>query len=134
MFKYLEKRKVWLVYVPLAVYWLMLIIGTSLPLNRLPTIGLSDKISHLLAYFGLSVLLNLTLIYQRKSKFLFDKAGWVAILICLVYGVVDELHQMFVPGRLADTLDWLADSTGTIFGVLFLNFLINWLKYKPEFR
>ena len=121
-------------YVPLAVYWLMLIVGTSLPLNRLPTIGLSDKISHLLAYFGLSVLLNLTLIYQRKSKFLFDKAGWVAILICLVYGVVDELHQMFVPGRLADTLDWLADSTGTIFGVLFLNFLINWLKYKPEFR
>lgn len=112
----------------------MLIVGTSLPVDRLPLIGLSDKLNHLFAYFGLSILLNLTLIYQRKSRFLFDKASLVAIIICLFYGVVDELHQILIPGRFADTYDWIADSLGTLIGVLVLNFLINQLKYQPEFK
>lgn len=134
MFKYLEKRKVWLVYVPLAIYWLILIVGTSLPIDRMPIIGLSDKLNHLVAYFGLAILLNLTLIYQRKSRLFFDKASLVTIIICLFYGVVDELHQILIPGRFADTYDWIADSLGTLIGVLVLNFLINQLKYQPEFK
>jgi len=134
LFKYLEKRKVWLVYVPLAIYWLILIVGTSLPIDRMPIIGLSDKLNHLVAYFGLAILLNLTLIYQRKSRLFFDKASLVTIIICLFYGVVDELHQILIPGRFADTYDWIADSLGTLIGVLVLNFLINQLKYQPEFK
>ena len=134
MFKYLEKRKVGLIYIPLIIYWLILIVGTSLPVDRLPLIGLSDKLNHLFAYFGLSILLNLTLIYQRKSRLLFDKATLVTIIICLFYGVIDELHQIFIPGRFAETLDWVADSLGTLIGVLVLNFLINQLKYQPEFK
>ena len=134
MFKYLEKRKVWLVYVPLAIYWLILIVGTSLPIDRMPIIGLSDKLNHLVAYFGLAILLNLTLIYQRKSRLFFDKASLVTIIICLFYGVVDELHQILIPGRFADTYDWIADSLGTLIGVLVLNFMINQLKYQPEFK
>ena len=74
LFEYLEKRKVWLVYLPLIIYWLILFIATSLPVERLPSIGFSDKINHFIAYFVLSILLNLTLIYQRKSRFLFEKA------------------------------------------------------------
>jgi len=134
LFNYLEKRKVWLVYVPLAIYWLILIVGTSLPIDRMPIIGLSDKLNHLVAYFGLAILLNLTLIYQRKSRLLFDKASLVTIIICLFYGIVDELHQILIPGRFADTYDWIADSLGTLIGVLVLNFLINQLKYQPEFK
>ena len=112
----------------------MLIIGTSLPIQKLPMVGLGDKVNHLLAYFGLALLLNLTLIYQRKFKPLFDKSTIVTILICLAYGVLDELHQIFIPGRSAETLDWLADSMGTFLGVFTLNYLINRLKYKPEFK
>ncbi|MDH3268822.1 MAG: VanZ family protein [Ignavibacteria bacterium] len=134
MFKYLEKRKVWLVYIPLAIYWLILFTATSLPLQRLPSVGFNDKINHFLAYFILAVLVNLTLIYQRKSRLLFNKAPLVTIIIGLLYGAFDELHQILVPGRFAETLDWMADGLGTITGVLFVYFLINRLKYHLEFK
>jgi len=134
LFKYLEKRKVWLVYIPLAIYWLILFTATSLPLQRLPSVGFNDKINHFLAYFILAVLVNLTLIYQRKSRLLFNKAPLVTIIIGLLYGAFDELHQILVPGRFAETLDWMADGLGTITGVLFVYFLINRLKYHLEFK
>ena len=134
MFEFLEKRKIWFVYIPLAIYWLILFIATSLPVERLPNIGLNDKINHFIAYFILAVLVNLTLIYQRKSRFLFKKAPLVTIIIGLLYGAVDELHQIFVPGRFADTLDWMADGLGTVVGVLAVYYLINRLKYRLEFN
>ena len=134
MFEYLEKRKIWLVYVPLAIYWLILFTATSIPAERLPSIGLSDKISHFVAYFVLSVLVILMLIYQRKSRFLFENATIATIIICLFYGVADELHQILIPGRFAETLDWVADASGTIVGVLIVNFLMNKLKYRLKFN
>jgi VanZ family protein len=88
LFEFLEKRKVWLIYIPLIIYWLVLFVATSLPVERLPSVGFSDKINHFLAYFVLAVLVNLTLIYQRKSKFLFEKAHIATIAICLFYGAV----------------------------------------------
>jgi VanZ family protein len=134
LFKFLEKRKVSLVYIPLIIYWIMLLIGTSLPVDRLPSFHMSDKIIHSLAYFGLSILVYMTLLYQRKSKLFFDKSTLITILICLIYGIIDELHQLVIPGRFADTFDWFADSSGTLVGVLVINFLIKQFKYQPEFK
>jgi len=134
LFNYLEKRKVWFVYVPLVTYWLILFLATSLPAQKLPSIGFTDKINHFIAYFVLAVLVNLTLIYQRKSRLLFEKAPVATIIICLFYGAVDELHQLLVPGRFAETLDWVADGLGTVVGVLTVYYLINRLKYHLEFK
>ena len=134
MFNYLEKRKVWFVYVPLFTYWLILFLATSLPAQKLPSIGFTDKINHFIAYFVLAVLVNLTLIYQRKSRLLFERAPVATIIICLFYGAVDELHQLLVPGRFAETLDWVADGLGTVVGVLTVYYLINRLKYHLEFK
>jgi VanZ family protein len=134
LFEYLKKRKVWLVYIPLVVYWLVLFTATTLPVERLPSVGFTDKINHFIAYFILAVLVNLTLIYQRKFRFLFEKASIATIIICLFYGALDEVHQMFVPGRFAETLDWVADASGTSLGVLVIYFLIVKLKYRLEFN
>jgi len=133
LFEYLEKRKVWLVYVPLIIYWIILFTATTIPVQRLPSLGFSDKINHFVAYFILAVLLNLALIYQRKSKLLFEKAQIAAILICLFYGTVDELHQLLVPGRFAEVWDWIANALGSVSGVLVINYLINRLRYRLEF-
>jgi VanZ family protein len=134
LFKFLEKRKIWLVYVPLVLYWIILFTATTIPGNQLPDIHLSDKIEHFSAFFILAVLLNLTLIYQRKSLLLFKYAALVTIIICLSYGAIDELHQMFIPGRTADLRDWLADSTGVILGVLIMNFAKNLFNYEVKFE
>jgi len=133
LFEYLENRKVWLVYVPLIIYWIILFTATTIPVQRLPSLGFSDKINHFVAYFILAVLLNLALIYQRKSKLLFEKAQIAAILICLFYGTVDELHQLLVPGRFAEVWDWIANALGSVSGVLVINYLINRLRYRLEF-
>jgi len=134
LFNYLEKRKVWLVYIPLVLYWIILFTATTLPGPQLPDIHISDKIEHFSAFFILSVMLNLALIYQRKSYILFKYAALVTIIICLSYAAIDELHQMFIPGRFADIRDWLADSAGVVIGVFLLNFAKILLNYKVKFE
>jgi VanZ family protein len=134
LFEFLEKRKIWLVYIPLAIYWLILFTATSLPAYDLPKLGLSDKIQHFSAFLILSVLLNLALLYQRKSRFLFENALIATIVICLFYAGLDEIHQMFIPGRFAELLDWVADGSGVILGVFLVYFLKNKLNYNFEFN
>ncbi len=43
-----------------------------------------------------------------------------SIVAATCYGISDEIHQYFVPLRDADFLDFLADMTGSICGVLFV--------------
>lgn len=134
MFEFLEKRKIWLVYIPLGIYWIILFTATSIPIDQLPSLGLSDKINHFVAFFFLAVLLFLTLKYQRKNNYLFDKASLIAFIVSLIYGAIDEIHQMWIPGRYAEVLDWLADGFGALAGVLVVSYLMNRLKYQAEFN
>ena len=39
-----------------------------------------------------------------------------AVAISSLYGVTDEYHQLFVPGRSFDVLDMLADALGSVVG------------------
>ena len=39
----------------------------------------------------------------------------VALAICVIYALLDEGHQMFVPGRTASLYDVALDSTGALF-------------------
>jgi VanZ family protein len=134
LFDFLEKRKKLLVFTPLIIYWIVLFIATTIPVESVPKIAVSDKMNHLAAYFLLSVLLYMTLIYQRKSFFLFNNAAITALLIAAFYGAFDEIHQLFVPGRFAEFLDWLADVAGSLLGVLFISFLMKKMKYIPNFN
>ena len=133
MFDFLERKKKLFVFTPLIIYWIILFIATSLPVQSVPAIAISDKINHFLAYFILSVLLNLALIFQRKSIFFFNNAAAAAVIIASVYGALDEIHQIFIPGRFAEVLDWLSDTAGAVLGVLFISYLIKKLKYSPSF-
>ena len=132
MFEYLEKRKVYLVYVPLIVYWIVLFIATTIPTSSLPSVAVSDKIKHFGAFFGLSVLLSLTLMYQ--SKVLFFKKYFVvsAIVISSIYGMLDEIHQSFIPGRYSEFLDWVADSVGAAAGAYIVFYLLKKFNYFPK--
>ena len=42
----------------------------------------------------------------------------LASSIVLGYGLLDEIHQGFVPGRDPDGLDWLVDASGGFLGIL----------------
>ena len=44
------------------------------------------------------------------------RACVLAIVCGSLYGVTDEFHQLFVPGRMCDPLDWLVDTAGSGLG------------------
>ncbi len=41
----------------------------------------------------------------------------LALALASVYGVSDEVHQHWVPGRTTDVFDWLADTSGAALAV-----------------
>ncbi|WP_010677035.1 VanZ family protein [Bacillus timonensis] len=40
-----------------------------------------------------------------------------AFILCVIYAIFDEVHQLFVPGRGAQVFDVLIDSAGTVTGI-----------------
>lgn len=46
------------------------------------------------------------------------KVASLAFLLSLLYGLADEFHQSFVPGRMANVADMLLNGAGAILGVI----------------
>ena len=69
-----------------------------------------DKVAHFAVYGLLGTLLS------RAWG-----PGWRGALLALftasLFGATDEWHQSFVPGRTADVMDWLADTSGAALAV-----------------
>lgn len=108
---------------PLLIYWIILFILTSLPSNKLPEIGLSDKIEHFGAYLVLSFLLNMAFRFQKKIKLFSERPNLYSFLFVFIYGIFDEIHQAFIPGRYCDLFDLIADTIGAILGLIIILFL-----------
>jgi VanZ family protein len=45
---------------------------------------------------------------------------WLAMILTVLYGISDELHQSFVPTRDSSVIDVLSDSVGALLGILAL--------------
>ncbi len=80
---------------------------------KLPEFTNSDKFLHFFV-FGLLGMLIARGMLAAKSKLLNDKYFLFTILIGFSFGLSDELHQYFVPGRFADVNDWITDCFGII--------------------
>lgn len=122
---FLSNKKKFL-YLPLGLYWLLIFILTSIPGDHIPKLfGVSDKIKHFGAYFVLAILLNFTLYIQSRFPLLSKKSFHFTFLITLIYGVIDEVHQIFIPGRAFDWWDLVADVLGSLVGILLVKLVIS---------
>lgn len=72
----------------------------------------TDKIIHAFVYFILAVLLYFSFLKSGLRKYLL----LITMIIAVSYGVSDELHQYYVPGRVASIGDVIADSFGALLG------------------
>ncbi|UCD92608.1 MAG: VanZ family protein [Methanobacteriota archaeon] len=68
----------------------------------------ADKLAHFALYAGFGVVLNLAFSQTSLEK-IRERAIPLTIIVGTVYGVTDELHQHFVPGRSMDIVDVLVD-------------------------
>ena len=108
---------------PAFLYAILIFIVSSIPYATPPPLGVvyQDKWIHLLEYGALGFLVARALYHQTRYALLRRRWFRMTILITFLYGVSDELHQWFVPGRHADGIDVLADGLGGLLGAyLFL--------------
>ena len=81
-----------------------------------------DKLLHALVF---GILGALVLGAMRPGTHGYSRAQTLtALAIAATYGVLDEIHQHFVPGRMPDVLDVLADITGAALGIWLLHRII----------
>ena len=75
----------------------------------------TDKSFHSIGYTILSVLIVRALAGGLPARITVATA-LLAVALATAYGVTDEFHQSFVPGRTAELNDLLADAIGAVTG------------------
>ena len=119
--------QVLLYWVPVALYagTIFFLSTQSHPEDQLPSFLLedvSDKVLHAVEY-GILSLLCYRAFRWAAGPAVARQAIVLAIMTASVYGLTDEVHQLFVPLREASWQDWLADTIGAAIGALSWRFL-----------
>ncbi|MEE2612835.1 MAG: VanZ family protein [Acidobacteriota bacterium] len=73
--------------------------------------GVDDGVAHALQYAVLAALL-LRGLAGARWRGVGVRVAALAVLLATLYGVTDEAHQWFVPGRTAEVTDLVADALG----------------------
>lgn len=93
------------------ILWMAVLFGfSSLPGSSVP--GRFASLGHLMMYTILGMLLWIALYQPGRT----GNALAIAIIIASLYGISDEFHQSFVPGRTPDVVDWGVDTLGALLG------------------
>lgn len=85
---------------------------------------MSDKLQHAGAYFVLAFL-----VARAPLRAPGPRLVAMMLLAIALFAAVDEWHQRFIPGRVPDPLDWVADMAGTI-GALAITALVR-MRLEP---
>lgn len=98
--------------VPLIAWSLLIFALSSVPGNNYPQVSwpLADKTVHFSLYLVLGV-------FAVACFRLRGYAWWAPVAYGLLFGLSDELHQVFVPNRSPSIADWYADALGTVAAV-----------------
>lgn len=82
-----------------------------------------DKLLHLTAY-GLMAALAARALGQERPEMSRSRLFILAAGFTILFGLSDEIHQAFVPGRSASVGDWVADIFGSGIGAwIFFKFM-----------
>lgn len=75
------------------------------------------KIAHFTLYFTLGLIVYLLLLSHNVKHSVI-----LSIIICFLFGCVDEIHQYFVPGRTARVYDCIVDTLGSMTSIYLVYF------------
>ena len=111
-------------------------------LKRLQYIEMIDHVVRKTAHFceymilgGLTCLVFKDMGGIRKKMVWTDKQKrlkWYALLWCGIYAIMDEIHQLFVPGRFGSILDVFLDLVGAFTGIIIIGWLMKAMQKKSK--
>jgi VanZ family protein len=106
-----------LAWAPAAAYMLLIwgLSSMSHILINLDRVPFQDKGVHFIEYGMLAVLLAHAIRGTWRSWRPLSVFA-MSVLCTTLWGLIDEIHQAFVPGRVADARDLLADGMGALLG------------------
>lgn len=81
--------------------------------SRAPNVIGIDKIGHFFVYGLFGTLLARTSALRRRGT----RGAVEALLLVIVYGVGDEFHQSFTPGRTVEWADLVVDTVGAALAI-----------------
>lgn len=96
-----------------------------------PDLPHRDKVLHALLYAPLGALFN-RMFHELQWPQATAVRVVISILLTVLYGVGDEIHQAFVPGRTPSPADAAADFTGALIGTLAYQALRKKTDFPPS--
>jgi VanZ family protein len=116
---------------PALLWALVIVVGTSIPGEDIPDLPIfsEDKLIHFGLYLLLASLSYRAFHRQMRFPALQKSPGISTIVVIGVFALLDELHQLFVPGRSCDPFDWMADVLGACVLVLIIAG-VHWLSRR----
>ncbi len=119
-----KKFKLWL---PVFIWAGIIFFFSSRPTTAVSDIHWKDfifkKTAHVVEYAIFTTLLFRALKESSLSRL---RASYYSILIAIIYGLSDEFHQNFTPGREPKMRDLIFDTTGILLAIFII------LKYLPK--
>jgi len=77
------------------------------------------KLAHLTEFMALGAI-----IYYTFKQFFKTHIGKKSILLAICIATLDEMIQIYIPGRTSSVIDVLIDTTGSIIGILIIKGLL----------
>jgi VanZ family protein len=116
-----------LAWMALIVYWSN---QPSLPIDQPSVADAFHNTQHRVAHVLVYGLMGLLAWWTCEGK---PRAWLLAIAITSVFGITDEFHQSFIPGRRAAVDDWLLD-TASAAGAIWLLSRLRRSRLRPAIR
>ena len=112
------KNKEKLYFIIFCSYLILILSVSSYPSLKIPTSDKlsTDKVAHFFEYFVMTVLYFK--MRKEKGKNLISLKG---VIFLYLFPILDELHQIFIPGRQFSYYDMLANILGVSSIIIFNN-------------
>ena len=101
---------------PFLLWAVLIFVSSSIPGRSIPKIDFpnADKIVHFFIFLVFCALTDRAIKFQGRIPLLATYHLVFSVVVTVLYGIMDEGHQLFVPNRDASLMDLAADAVGAI--------------------
>lgn len=119
----------------LLIFWLLTIIVVSsipsIPTLKIHTSRSEIRLDYLMHFCEYGLLAFLAFLYFVSSEFRFNYKKFILITISIIlFAIIDEFHQKFIPGRTFNVKDIYSNISGILAAVIFCVLIFRKISVK----